>query len=47
MLNDKSGQLKENKHKHLAQHFIPPPNYTHQTIGVGNGGGTGVMCKFS
>ena len=30
MLNDKSGQLEEKKHRQLAQHLIPPPNYTHQ-----------------
>ena len=30
MLNDKSGQLEEKKHRQLAQHLIPPPNCTHQ-----------------
>ena len=30
MLNDKSGQLEEKKHRNLAQHFILLPNYTYQ-----------------
>ena len=30
MPSDKSGQLEEKKHRQLAQHLIPPPNYTHQ-----------------